>query len=165
MLSNVPFRNPDEDEKPWCYIRKSHKVEWDFCDVSPCSGTGKEPEVSCLAACRWSRAAGNSLLLNSSSPILSLHYTSAVSSNAAEESLWPTDSSTDPPGSNEIFKTCGQPEIQRPLKRIYGGAKTTAGKHPWVASLQIKTSKRNTHFCGGVLIKACWVLTAGHCIE
>ncbi|XP_029885557.1 hyaluronan-binding protein 2 [Aquila chrysaetos chrysaetos] len=115
-------RNPDEDEKPWCYIRKSHKVEWDFCDVSPCSGT-------------------------------------------AEESLWPTDSSTDPPGSNEIFKTCGQPEIQRTLKRIYGGAKTTAGKHPWVASLQIKTSKRNTHICGGVLIKACWVLTAGHCIE
>uniref|UniRef100_A0A8C3PH06 Hyaluronan binding protein 2 n=1 Tax=Calidris pygmaea TaxID=425635 RepID=A0A8C3PH06_9CHAR len=30
-------RNPDEDEKPWCYIRKNHKVEWDFCDVSPCA--------------------------------------------------------------------------------------------------------------------------------
>ncbi|NXS41878.1 HABP2 protein, partial [Balaeniceps rex] len=110
-------RNPDEDEKPWCYIRKNHKVEWDFCDVSPCSGTGKELEVS---------------------------Y---------------------PPGTNEIFKTCGQPEIQRTLKRIYGGAKTTAGKHPWMASLQIKTSKRRGHFCGGVLIKACWVLTAGHCVE
>uniref|UniRef100_A0A8C3J231 Hyaluronan binding protein 2 n=1 Tax=Calidris pygmaea TaxID=425635 RepID=A0A8C3J231_9CHAR len=105
-------RNPDEDEKPWCYIRKNHKVEWDFCDVSPCSGTGKELEVSCLAA----------------------------------------------------FQTCGQPEIQT-LKRIYGGAKTTAGKHPWMASLQIKTSKRSRHFCGGVLIKACWVLTAAHCIE
>uniref|UniRef100_A0A8D0EVF1 Kringle domain-containing protein n=1 Tax=Strix occidentalis caurina TaxID=311401 RepID=A0A8D0EVF1_STROC len=38
-------RNPDEDEKPWCYIVKNHKVEWDFCDVSPCSGTGKELEV------------------------------------------------------------------------------------------------------------------------
>uniref|UniRef100_A0A672V0D7 Kringle domain-containing protein n=1 Tax=Strigops habroptila TaxID=2489341 RepID=A0A672V0D7_STRHB len=42
-------RNPDEDEKPWCYIRKNHKVEWDFCDVSLCSGTGKELEVNCLA--------------------------------------------------------------------------------------------------------------------
>ncbi|XP_051474822.1 hyaluronan-binding protein 2 isoform X2 [Apus apus] len=109
-------RNPDEDEKPWCYIRKDHKVEWDFCDVSACSRT-------------------------------------------AEESLWPTDSPTD------VFTTCGQPEVQRTLKRIYGGAKTTAGKHPWMASLQMKTSKRSTHFCGGVLIKACWVLTAAHCIE
>ncbi|XP_009579343.1 PREDICTED: hyaluronan-binding protein 2, partial [Fulmarus glacialis] len=115
-------RNPDEDEKPWCYVKKNHKVEWDFCDISPCSGT-------------------------------------------AEESPQPTDSPIDPPGSNEIFKTCGQPEIQSTLKRIYGGAKTTAGKHPWMASLQIKTSKRSRHFCGGVLIKACWVLTAGHCIE
>ncbi|NXP82359.1 HABP2 protein, partial [Ramphastos sulfuratus] len=113
-------RNPDEDEKPWCYIRKNHKVEWDFCDISPCSGTGKESEVSCL---------------------------------------------TDPHGSNEIFKTCGQPEIETTLKRIYGGAKTKAGKHPWMASLQTKTSKRSEHFCGGVLIEACWVLTAGHCIE
>ncbi|XP_040461322.1 hyaluronan-binding protein 2 isoform X1 [Falco naumanni] len=115
-------RSPDEDEKPWCYIRKNHKVEWDFCDISPCSGT-------------------------------------------AEESPWPTDSPTDPPGSNEMFKICGQPEIQRTVKRIYGGAKTTAGKHPWMASLQMKTSKRSRHFCGGVLIKPCWVLTAGHCIE
>ncbi|XP_075279902.1 factor VII-activating protease isoform X1 [Opisthocomus hoazin] len=115
-------RNPDEDEKPWCYIRKNHKVEWDFCDISPCSG----PD---------------------------------------EEIPRPTDRPTGSPGLNEIFKTCGQPEIPRTLKRIYGGAKTTAGKHPWMASLQIKTSQRSRHFCGGVLIKACWVLTAGHCIE
>ncbi|NWY59253.1 HABP2 protein, partial [Chionis minor] len=107
-------RNPDEDEKPWCYITKNHKVEWDFCDVSPCSGT---------------------------------------------------DSPREPHGSNEMFKTCGQPEVQSTLKRIYGGAKTTAGKHPWMASLQIKTSTRSQHFCGGVLIDACWVLTAAHCIE
>ncbi|NXN35740.1 HABP2 protein, partial [Rhinoptilus africanus] len=77
----------------------------------------------------------------------------------------PTDSQTDSPGSNEMFKTCGQPEIQRTLTRIYGGAKTAAGKHPWMASLQIKTSQRSRHVCGGVLIKACWVLTAAHCIE
>ncbi|NXK53527.1 HABP2 protein, partial [Chauna torquata] len=107
-------RNPDGDQKPWCYIRKNHEVEWDFCDVSPCSGT---------------------------------------------------DILKDPPVTNEIFKTCGQPESQRALKRIYGGAKTTAGKHPWMVSLQAKTSRRRTHFCGGVLIKSCWVLTAGHCIE
>uniref|UniRef100_A0A8B9DQ62 Hyaluronan binding protein 2 n=1 Tax=Anser cygnoides TaxID=8845 RepID=A0A8B9DQ62_ANSCY len=114
-------RNPDEDQKPWCYIRKNNKVEWDFCDVSPCSGT-------------------------------------------AQESQWPTDSLADPSGTNSIFKTCGQPEGQRALKRIYAGVKTTAGKHPWMVSLQRKTSRRSTHFCGGVLIKSCWVLTAGHCL-
>lgn len=160
MLSAVPCRNPDEDEKPWCYIRKNHKVEWDFCDVSPCSRTGKELEVSC----RCPRAVGDSLLLHSSSLMLCLHYTSAVSSNTAEERPWLTHSPTDPPGANEIFKTCGQPEIQRTLKRIYGGVKTTAGKHPWMASLQIKTAEGSEHQCGGVLIEACWVLTAAHCI-
>ncbi|NXC47821.1 HABP2 protein, partial [Penelope pileata] len=107
-------RNPDEDQKPWCYIRKNKKVEWDFCDVSHCSET---------------------------------------------------DSPADPPGTNEIFKTCGQPESQSTLKRIYGGTKTTAGKHPWMVSLQKKSSRRVRHICGGVLIKSCWVLTAGHCIE
>nr|XP_009666944.1 PREDICTED: hyaluronan-binding protein 2 isoform X3 [Struthio camelus australis] len=115
-------RNPDGDEKPWCYFKKNNKVEWDFCDISPCSGTAEEiPEV--------------------------------------------TDRAAIPPGSKEIFKTCGQLESQRPLKRIYGGAKTRAGKHPWMVSLQKKTSRKSRHFCGGVLIKSCWVLTAGHCIE
>ncbi|OWK56989.1 Hyaluronan-binding protein 2 [Lonchura striata] len=151
-------RNPDEDEKPWCYIRKNNEVDWEYCDVSPCSG--KELIASDLAACRWSRAAGDSLLANPSSLILSLHCTSAVSSNAAEET--PTEPPTDPP---EIFKTCGQPEVHRTLKKIYGGSKATPGKHPWMASLQTQTSDGNEHFCGGVLIKSCWVLTAAHCLK
>ncbi|NXK38767.1 HABP2 protein, partial [Piprites chloris] len=72
---------------------------------------------------------------------------------------------TDPPESNEIFETCGQPEVRGTLKRIYGGSKATAGKHPWMASVQRKTPDGSEHFCGGVLIKSCWVLTAGHCFE
>ncbi|XP_057226238.1 hyaluronan-binding protein 2 [Malurus melanocephalus] len=108
-------RNPDEDEKPWCYIRKNNEVDWEFCDVSPCS---------------------------------------------AEET--PTEPPTDPP---EIFQTCGQPEVRSTLKRIYGGSKAKPGKHPWMASLQRQTPAGNEHFCGGVLIKSCWVLTAAHCLE
>ncbi|XP_071419702.1 hyaluronan-binding protein 2 isoform X2 [Pithys albifrons albifrons] len=123
-------RNPDDDEKPWCYVRKKKEVDWEFCDVSPCSG--KELE------------------------------TSAVTSNTDVE---PTESQTDPPESDETFQTCGQPEVPGTLKKIYGGSKARAGKHPWMASVQMKTPDGNEHFCGGVLIKSCWVLTAGHCFE
>ncbi|NWI90391.1 HABP2 protein, partial [Pitta sordida] len=72
---------------------------------------------------------------------------------------------TDPPEANEIFKTCGQPDSRRSLKRIYGGSKVTVGKYPWMASVQFKTRDGTEHLCGGVLIKSCWVLTAGHCFD
>ncbi|XP_029142401.1 hepatocyte growth factor activator [Protobothrops mucrosquamatus] len=29
-------RNPDEDEKPWCYFIKDGRLSWDYCDVSLC---------------------------------------------------------------------------------------------------------------------------------
>ncbi|NXY34688.1 HABP2 protein, partial [Pomatorhinus ruficollis] len=80
---------------------------------------------------------------------------------ATEET--PTEPPTDSP---EIFQTCGQPEVRGILKKIYGGSKATPGKHPWMAYLQIQTSSDESgHFCGGVLIKSCWVLTAAHCLE
>lgn len=132
-------------------------MDWEYCDVSPCSG--KQFEGSDLAACRWSRAAGDSLLLNSCL-VLTVHYTSGVSSNADEET--PTEPPTDPP---ETFQTCGQPEVRRTVKKIYGGSKARPGKHPWMAYVDIHTTDGEEHFCGGVLIKSCWVLTAAHCLE
>ncbi|XP_042315048.1 hyaluronan-binding protein 2 isoform X12 [Sceloporus undulatus] len=72
------------------------------------------------------------------------------------------------PTVHNIPRTCGKPETGGPLKRIYGGSKTTSGKHPWQASLQRKFSLnpfwQKGHFCGGTLIEPCWVLTAAHCI-
>ncbi|XP_042315038.1 hyaluronan-binding protein 2 isoform X4 [Sceloporus undulatus] len=117
-------RNPDGDEKPWCFVTVNNKLKWDFCDISLCPESAEFPK------------------------------------NAVMSSRNPT--------VHNIPRTCGKPETGGPLKRIYGGSKTTSGKHPWQASLQRKFSLnpfwQKGHFCGGTLIEPCWVLTAAHCI-
>jgi len=30
------IRNPDDDEKPWCYIMKDNSLSWEYCDVPSC---------------------------------------------------------------------------------------------------------------------------------
>uniref|UniRef100_A0A8C7DXX8 Uncharacterized protein n=1 Tax=Naja naja TaxID=35670 RepID=A0A8C7DXX8_NAJNA len=34
-------RNPDGDDKPWCFVNVNNKLKWDFCDVLPCLSTGR----------------------------------------------------------------------------------------------------------------------------
>lgn len=46
--------------------------------------------------------------------------------------------------------------------KIVGGADTTIEAHPWQVSLRTTSS---SHFCGGSIIAADWVLTAAHCME
>ena len=42
---------------------------------------------------------------------------------------------------------------------IVGGVAATAGQAPWQVSLQ-----RSSHFCGGSIINANWIVTAAHCV-
>jgi hypothetical protein len=54
---------------------------------------------------------------------------------------------------------------ERPT-RIVGGEDAERGRHPWQVSLHWFNKKRGVkprHVCGGTLLTAGWVLTAGHC--
>ncbi|KAF5896614.1 hyaluronan-binding protein 2-like, partial [Clarias magur] len=66
------------------------------------------------------------------------------------------------------FAACGKPQPVKKVNRIYGGIKSLPGGQPWQASVQTRakgTTQAFRHVCGGTLIKSCWVLTAGHCID
>jgi secreted trypsin-like serine protease len=53
------------------------------------------------------------------------------------------------------------------VPQIMGGYEAPAGAWPWMTAL-LDASKSDVYqaqYCGGVLIAANWVLTAGHCVE
>ncbi len=47
-------------------------------------------------------------------------------------------------------------------QEIVGGADTSITTHPWQISFQ---SASGSHFCGGSILNANWILTAQHCID
>ncbi|KAM6136046.1 LOW QUALITY PROTEIN: hepatocyte growth factor activator [Phoenicopterus ruber ruber] len=38
-------RNPDDDEKPWCYIMKDNSLSWEYCDIPSCASKERRPPV------------------------------------------------------------------------------------------------------------------------
>ncbi|XP_076285721.1 trypsin-1-like [Lasioglossum baleicum] len=48
--------------------------------------------------------------------------------------------------------------------RVVGGSEAVRGKFPWQVSLQWGVLSYS-HFCGGSMITAQWVITAGHCVD
>eukprot|EP00079_Xenopus_tropicalis_P028233 XP_012823067.1 PREDICTED: hyaluronan-binding protein 2 [Xenopus tropicalis] len=69
---------------------------------------------------------------------------------------------------NISFSTCGVRDLLGTRGRIIGGTRTQPGKHPWLASVQLKVPVPPFpvgHICGGTLIAECWVLTAAHCVN
>lgn len=48
--------------------------------------------------------------------------------------------------------------------RIIDGSPASAGQFPWQVAVYFRTSS-GSFFCGGSLISASYVLTAGHCAQ
>ncbi|XP_028459849.1 hyaluronan-binding protein 2 [Perca flavescens] len=160
-------RNPDEDKMPWCFYRRGRRLLWDYCNVTKClEPTGVAPTkiVPTDASPTASKAPPPTLQPTASAtvPTKTEKPSQAPQPSTTSVPLIPTG--TAPP---QQFATCGRPLPQRPITRIFGGLKVAPGALPWQVSLQMRPKNSNLpfkHTCGGVLIKSCWVLTAGHCI-
>ncbi|KAM8924753.1 factor VII-activating protease [Pelodytes ibericus] len=131
-------RNPDGSEKPWCFFQ-DHYGELRW-------------EVCDVPVCTQSP------IIRSSYPVIK-----------------PADTTAQAPSPSVIkgnitFSSCGIKILPGNVTRgrIFGGKRTHPGKHPWLASLQLKVAIppfSAGHLCGGTLIGDCWVLTAAHCVK
>ncbi len=65
-------------------------------------------------------------------------------------------------GQEAIEETPAQEPVQANAQEIVGGTATTIGANPWQVSLQSSTG---SHFCGGSILNANWILTAQHCVN
>ncbi|XP_017581264.1 hyaluronan-binding protein 2-like [Pygocentrus nattereri] len=180
-------RNPDGESRPWCFIRLGKKLRWDHCNVRKCSTNETSPtsppkpkpttvkpavirplEKTTPVPSHPTQPIPTHLPeihVPGTHPPVNITPESQPSAGPALESALP---GTPAPQLEEYFAACGKPQPKRPMNRIYGGLKALPGAQPWQTSVQIRqkgTSLPFKHVCGGILIKPCWVMTAGHCID
>ncbi|XP_075449527.1 chymotrypsin-like elastase family member 1 [Ascaphus truei] len=66
-----------------------------------------------------------------------------------------------------VLVLCGHcyEESQDENGRVIGGSNVAQNTWPWQVSLQYLSGSSWYHTCGGSLVRANWVMTAGHCVD
>jgi secreted trypsin-like serine protease len=67
----------------------------------------------------------------------------------------------------EQYRQAAQNYLRKPVQQIIGGVAALPGELPWQVSLGVALvpDPRWAHFCGGVLYRDSWVITAAHCVN
>ena len=68
--------------------------------------------------------------------------------------------------ASEPYREAVRRYLQRMQPKIVGGKKAADGAHPWQASLGVAwiADPYASHFCGGSVLNATWIVTAAHCV-
>ncbi|XP_035669536.1 atrial natriuretic peptide-converting enzyme-like isoform X2 [Branchiostoma floridae] len=131
-------RNPDRDEKPWCYIEVDEDGRnWRSCDISKCTDLpDPEPEEPDQP--------------EEPEPVDPVPVDPVPGGSGGSCGVKPEVPASAPATGPVMFE------------RIVGGSTALKGEYPWQVALRVKG---RGHHCGGTLIDPCWVVTAAHCME
>uniref|UniRef100_A0A8C0SPV7 Coagulation factor XII n=1 Tax=Canis lupus familiaris TaxID=9615 RepID=A0A8C0SPV7_CANLF len=147
-LGNHAFcRNPDNDTRPWCFVRSGDRLSWEYCRLARCQAPGLAiPQI--LPPTQ----------VPSGRPTLPVPSPSALQK---PQPPTPSSATREQPAAVPSSR-CGQRLRKRlsSLSRVVGGLVALPGAHPYIAALYWRHS-----FCAGSLIASCWVLTAAHCLQ
>lgn len=103
------------------------------------------------------------------SPCSSVNSTFTTNSSRASQSAPETNEFRYEGGSDSVtVRGCGIGaryfENNIP-NRIVGGSPVSITEFPWQVSLRLVRGARVSHYCGGTLLNARWVVTAAHCTQ
>ncbi|XP_036982329.2 coagulation factor XII isoform X2 [Artibeus jamaicensis] len=136
-------RNPDNDTRPWCFVRRGGRQGWEYCSVPRCPApVSAKPQF---------RPPPQPRLESPGLPLPSLAPDQESQLGTPASRALGTESAG-----------CGQRLRKRltSLSRVVGGLVALPGAHPYIAALYW-----GHNFCAGSLIASCWVLTAAHCLQ
>ncbi|XP_035869869.1 coagulation factor XII isoform X2 [Phyllostomus discolor] len=136
-------RNPDNDTRPWCFVRRGGRLSWEYCSLPRCRAPAStKPHFP-----------------PPPQPRRELPDLPLPSLAQDEEPQLETPVSH---GPGTELAGCGQRLQKRlpSLSRVVGGLVALPGAHPYIAALYW-----GHNFCAGSLIAPCWVLTAAHCLQ
>ncbi|XP_045686188.1 coagulation factor XII isoform X4 [Phyllostomus hastatus] len=136
-------RNPDNDTRPWCFVRRGGRLSWEYCSLPRCRAPAStKPQFP-----------------PPPQPRRELPDLPLPSLAQDEEPQLETPVSH---GPGTELEGCGQRLQKRlpSLSRVVGGLVALPGAHPYIAALYW-----GHNFCAGSLIAPCWVLTAAHCLQ